>query len=110
METNSFVNQILAQQNQTPTVGMGVTRLRWTDRSAYTVVKICTQRKIIVRRDRATLIGGSCATEKQEYQYEPGPEGYDVTVTLRKDGCWRGSNDMGLFHIGNREEYSDPTF
>jgi hypothetical protein len=110
METNSLINGVLATNSKNPVVGMGATKLGWTDRHAYTVVHVCSPRKVIVRRDNATLVAGSCATEYQKYNFEPGQEGFDKTVTLRKDGKWRVANDGSLFTIGERSEYRDPTF
>ena len=110
MDTNSLVNMMMSGSNKTPTVGMGATELMWTDRHAYTVVKVCTPRKVMVRRDTATRTDKNGWSEDQTYTFEPGKEGYDEAVTLRKDGKWRGSNGGSLFTLGRRDEYSDPNF
>lgn len=106
----SVTNMMLSEYNDSPELGMGATELCFTDRHAYSIIKICTSRKVIVRRDKVTLVGGSCNTEHQDYIFEPDPEGHEIPVTFRKDGKWRGTNRGSLFTLGIREEYIDPNF
>lgn len=54
-------------------VGMGATEMSYSDRSAYTVQKIVSDKKIIVTRDHAVRIDANGASDLQEYTYESTP-------------------------------------
>jgi hypothetical protein len=94
-----------------PTVGMGTTELCWTDRHAYTVVEVVSDRKIIVQRDTATRSDKDGMSDSQSYTYTPNPNEPRLVLTLRKDGKWRRMGDSGnVFALGFRQEYQDYSF
>lgn len=93
-----------------PEVGMGATEILGSDKYAYTIVKVCTPRKILVQQDTATRTDDRGDSTNQEYSYERNPEAPLVSVTLRKNGQWRKSKEDILFRLGVRREYYDYNF
>lgn len=113
--TGSVVNEVMGHAAPpAPAEGMGATKLMRSDRRAFTVVKVVSPRKVVVRRDTAKLVSGSSCSESQEYTFLPDPNGAEYTVTLRKNGAWvvEGEDMKGgtRFALGVRDEYSDPSF
>ena len=116
--TGSLINNLYANSRYPePTVGMGATRLSWTDRSPYTVVKVLGPKKIVVVSDRATRTDNHGMSESQSYTFETpseGDEDYSETVlTLRPNGRWvaKGDSQKGTpFAIGYRNKYHDFSF
>jgi len=87
-------------------VGMGVTKLCWTDRLPFTVVEVVSSTRIVVQQDKVHRSDGTD-------NYEPDPTAERVTLTLRKDGKWHGRGmDMRSepYAVGFREYYYDPSF
>jgi len=99
---------------QKPTVGMGATRLMYTDRSPYTVIGISPSgREITVQEDQAIRLDHNGMSESQEYRYEPDPKGSTAVLTLRKNGRWiaKGEPMSGTpYAIGYRRRYYDYSF
>jgi hypothetical protein len=113
--TGSLFNNLMANSQQvSPEVGMGATRLSYTDRHAYTVIKVINPKMIVVQRDIATRTDKNGMSESQTYEYAADPEGSTDIVTLRKNGRWvvRGeSAKQGTsFLIGFRKQYHDYSF
>ncbi|HAM16020.1 MAG TPA: hypothetical protein DCP91_09235 [Eggerthellaceae bacterium] len=54
-------------------VGMGATEMMYSDRHAYTVQKIVSDKRIIVTRDKAVRIDNNGASDIQEYEFESTP-------------------------------------
>lgn len=109
----SLTNRMLERQAVTPEVGMGVTECMWSDRHAYTIVRVVNAKTIVVRRDKAVRTDKNGISESQTYSYEEDPTGTERTVTLRKNGRWvtKGESMNGTgWMIGSREEYEDPSF
>ncbi len=104
-----------AIQNQTrsltPEVGMGVTELMYSDRHPYTVTRILTDKRIMVRADIATRIDKNGYCEDQEYRYEDNPQAPEITLFLNKFGRWKRLCDAqgSTYLVGRREEYYDFT-
>ncbi len=93
----------------TPEVGMGVTFLYYTDRSAGTITKVSPSGKTIqVKADKATRIDNNGMSESQDYTYEPDPEAQEVTARLTKSG-WKTKSGTRLA-IGYRRAYHDYSF
>lgn len=65
-------------------VGMGVTELLYSDRHAYEVVEVISDKELVIRRCKATRIDHNGMSESQEYEYELEP--YEVHATLGWDG------------------------
>lgn len=97
-----------------PEVGMGVTECMWSDRHAYTIVAVISDRQIVVQRDKAVRTDNNGLSESQSYSYERDPDGERKTVTKRKNGKWVTKGDAlkgGTgWLIGERNEYYDPSF
>ena len=129
-ETASLINHIHSRATlgqPDPVVGMGVTFLSWTDRSAGTIqsVKDLTsqvwQWEIEVTRDSERLVGGSCMSEEQEYEFTQHPDAKRIVYRCRRDGGeWvrHVLNENGRLvinrgnglRIGQRDAYRDPCF
>jgi len=112
METASIVNMVQRDSRQpTPEVGMGATRLMWTDRHAYTVIEVSRNgKRCVVQRDKATRTDSNGMSDCQTWAYEPDPNGYKATLSLRKDGRWRRVGGTCLFAVGWRDEHFDYSF
>jgi len=54
-------------------VGMGATKMMYSDREPYTVQRIISDKRIIVTADKATRIDSNGPSEDQEYEYESTP-------------------------------------
>lgn len=93
-----------------PEVGMGATELMYSDRHAYTIIEICTPKKIRLQRDKATRADSNGMSDAQSYTYECDPNGEIITATLRKDGHWRISGNNHVVMLGARREYYDYSF
>lgn len=93
-----------------PIVGMGATMCLYTDRVPYTVIKVVSDRKIIVQADNAKRLDNNGMSESQDYEYTSNPEGEVKVLTFRKDKCWRVMGDTQYFHIGSRIKYHDYGF
>ena len=113
--TGSLVNNIM---NEAPTIipeiGMGATRLGWSDRNAFTVIDVLSPKEIRVQRDLAKRIDNNGMSDCQTWEYESNPEGSIYHLTLRKNGRWLqkgcGKKSSNGWVIGLREEYFDFSF
>jgi len=108
----SLVNAIGNQtKSLKPKVGMGATELMYSDRHAYTIVAVLSDKKIQVVRDIATRTDKNGFSESQEYVYFTDVESPPITLRLNKHGRWKevGHPDGSTFLIGKREEYYDFT-
>ena len=113
MQTGSMVNHMMGNTRQpAPEIGMGATELCWTDRHAYTVVQVFSEKHIGVKRDLVTRMDKNGVSESQSYMYCPQPGAPMIHLTLRKDGRWRvrGERDGHVFALGVRREYYDYSF
>lgn len=109
----SVTNRFEERQNfPMPVVGMGATELMWSDRHAYTIVRVFSPTKIWVQQDKAIVVKGSIHDGSAVYVFEEDPSRPEKLVTFRKDGKWHeGGTIKGTpFAIGYRDEYYDPTF
>ena len=130
-QTGSVVNHLYSRMTigaPTPSVGMGATRLSWTDRHAATVTKVAelTSKvwayEIHVVEDKITVVSGSTHDGSAVFATTPNPEGYaDMYRMDRKTGSWvRGyiNGTTGRFKqfrnggliLGMRDHYIDPHF
>ena len=90
-----------------PEVGMGATRLYYTDRRPYTIVRVISPVTIEVQEDRATRADTNGMSECQSYTFEPDPDAPVIRVRLTKRG-W--SHRGAVFLLGRRECYHDHSF
>lgn len=104
----SLVNTFMGSRGVVPEVGMGVTIVHWSDRSAGTVTWVSPSGKTIrYRGDRAIRTDSNGMSEAQSYRYEQIPDGHERTARLTKRG-WR---DKGVkIVLGVRDAYYDYTF
>ena len=130
-QTNSLINNIYSRMTvgaPAPTVGMGATKLSWTDRHAATVTKVTELKsktwayEIFVIEDKPTVVSGSVYDGSAVYTFEPNPCGYaDMYRMDRKSGKWvRGyiNQETGRFKqrrsggliLGMRDHHYDPHF
>ena len=96
-------------QTEEPFVGMGATELLWSDRHAYTVIRIKSKCRIIVQRDKAIPAEGYDYFGNQVYDFESNPDGYTLELIKTKKG-WKTLGGCNYFHLGTRMEYQDPSF
>jgi hypothetical protein len=97
----------------TPEVGMGATRVYWSDQRPYTIVQVYSNRCIDVRQ--CSAIG---VNDGQDYgqnwditEVESNPL---ITVSLRKNGRWHQVGETmssgSYFIVGERRMYHDWSF
>lgn len=106
--TNAIADQT---RSKVPEVGMGVTEVMFSDRHPYTVVRILTPKRIVVKADQAVRIDGRGFSDAQEYEYKEWPDAPEVVLFLNKHGRWKRLGDAlgSTFLVGRREEYYDYT-
>ena len=102
-----------------PMVGMGVTKLCFTDRIPYTITRIIkgpnslSIQALEIQEDQVKAIHKDIYKEPQRYEYTADPDGSKLIITLRKNGKWyaRGSSTKSeRFIIGERRKYHDLSF
>lgn len=114
--TNSFVNNFFANNFNypAPEVGMGVTRLGWTDRYPGTIVEVINPKTVIVQADSYKRIDKNGMSECQNYEFAPDFSAPREVVTLRKNGRWVTKGEPmtngTTWVIGRREKYHDFSF
>jgi len=125
-QTNSIVNHFASRGvigQPEPVVGMGVTFLHWTDRSAgtiYEVFKVGETQYIGVRGDHARRVDKNGMSECQDYVFEPTLTGPIAYFRIGRKGLWEGAakNESGRWvkhdgaglRIGSRDCYHDFSF
>lgn len=116
-ETGSLTNHILSYaQDAEPEIGMGVTKLGWTDRHPYEIVGILRSKKGLIK---AIQIRGLQAralhkgmTDAQSWELTPNPGG----LVLEARRCTRGRHKGRYLLagspllIGRAEMYYDYSF
>ena len=97
-----------------PEVGEGVTELMWSDRHAFTIIRVESPRRIVVQQDKAARTDHNGMSESQDYSFAPNPEGATAILTLRKNGRWirNGTPAKGgtCWLVGTHREYHDFSF
>ena len=113
IETNSLSNWMMSgtRGQSSPTVGMGVTFLCWTDRHAGTIIEVSKSgKKIVVQRDHAKRTDSNGMSELQSYEFSRNPEAAREEFSLRKNGEWRKVRCGSRIALGHRSEYHDYSF
>jgi len=106
----NLTNRLMeASAQPAPEVGMGATECMWSDRHAYTIIKLKSPCRILVQRDRATRTDDNGMSECQSYNYEADPNGSVVELIKTKKG-WKILGGGSYFLIGVRDEYYDFSF
>jgi len=107
----SLINNLMSNTSQvTPEVGMGVTFLYYTDRSAGTIVRVISDRKIVVKADRAIRTDKNGMSDCQNYIFEVAEDANEIVVTKRKNGKWQVSKGGPVVSLGHRSHYHDYSF
>lgn len=115
MSYGNLINRVIENTTSNkPTVGMGATICKYSDRHAATVVAVSKDGKSVdIQRDTATRTDKNGMSECQDYEYSPNPDASIETYTLRKNGRWvqKGQSLKGQsIAIGYRSEYYDYSF
>lgn len=93
---------------------MGATRLSYTDRRPYTIVRVISPKKIEVQPDNFKRVDKNGMSEMQSYEFTPDPTAPTTIVTHRKNGRWviegESQGQGTAFLIGERDAYHDFSF
>lgn len=127
-DTGSLVNYVLSGHLNQPEayVGMPATILSWTDRHPATVVqlfKVGKSKLMRIQSDHYTVVPkeGRQYGDHIDYTYSRNPEGCTYTYRQDANGKWLEvyfkedtkrwvQCGRGGVHLGEREEYRDPSF
>jgi len=114
-DTGSLINWMLANPNyKEPKVGMGVTECLWSDRHAWLIVEVDSDKKGFTMARMTPKIKGNYYEQNYIYEDENGNplvnKNYICHVRYRYK-AWRRDHG-GKLHlsIGHAEEYEDPYF
>lgn len=116
MTYGSLNNLMLSNaESNTPEVGMGATQVWWTDRKAFTIVKVSADGKTVwATRDIVTRTDAGGPNNAQRYEFETDWDGETDVYTLRKDGRWirkgMSMKNGQVLSIGVRREFYDYGF
>lgn len=122
-ETASMTNYLMSgtKGQPTPFVGMGATKLGWTDRYPATIVEVLNDGKLIaVQEDKSVRVDKNGMSEDQDYEFTPNPAASLEYYKLNKSGAYRAvtKNEKGnlvfcgggQLRIGERDRYHDYSF
>ena len=87
--------------------------LCYSDRHAYEIVRIETEKRMVIRRMVAKRIniGEFVMSDAQDYAFESNPNAPEYTVRLHKDGFFYATNNCNPFRITSEPyEYFDYSF
>lgn len=97
-----------------PVVGMGATKLGWTDRRPATIVAVCQKlRWVDVQDDDYKRTDSNGMSDSQEYEFTPNPKATVVRYSRRKDGSYVLVGDKlggARLRVGERGCYYDFSF
>lgn len=97
-----------------PEVGGKVTEYLWSDRNAYTIVKVLTNDKVVIAENKVAD-NAKVYENYTEYILPEVHEGSEITISRRKNGLWYkvGSpmaNGEVCYALGFWYAYYDPCF
>lgn len=90
-----------------------VCELCYSDRHAYQVIRMETEKRMVVRRltPQRVNIGEYVMSDAQDYEFTENPDAPEITLRLHKNGFWYASNNCNPFHITSEpHEYFDYSF
>lgn len=90
-----------------PEIGMGATKLLYSDRVPFTIIEIPKKDVILIQQDKAIRTDKNGLSESQTYEFKTDPEGLILKVT-KKRGRW--ISDGSVILLGIRMSYRDPHF
>ena len=105
----SPMNEVQCRLSIIPEVGMGATKLWWSDRTPYTIIRIVSEKCIVIQEDLYRRIDHNGMSEDQTWEMGSNPTGITVSIRKHKDGAWYDANG-GKYLIGKREVYYDYSF
>lgn len=111
-----MINEILASETKgapAPVVGMGCTKLSYTDRHPFTVIAVMANgKRCVVQADAYKRTDSNGMGEDQDYTFSPDPEGVTYILRLNKNGRWKmvGCPTGPTFAMGYRCKYHDYSF
>ena len=115
MKTASLVNEIMINSNAPEIfVGMGATRLMFSDRYPFTVVEIINENTLVLQADDCERVDNLGMSDMQEWIFKQNIDNPTYIVTKRKNGCWvtkgQGMKNGQHWSIGKRSKYYDFSF
>ena len=90
-----------------------VCELCYSDRHAYQVIRMETEKRMVVRRMTAKRVnvGEYWMSDAQDYEFTENPDAPEITIRLHKDGFWYATNNCDPFRITKEpHEYFDYSF
>lgn len=90
-----------------------VCELCYSDRHAYQVIRMETEKRMVVRRMTAKRVnvGEYWMSDAQDYEFTENPDAPEITLRLHKDGFWYSTNNCNPFRITSEpHEYFDYSF
>lgn len=90
-----------------------VCELCYSDRHAYQVIRMETEKRMVVRRMTAKRVnvGEYWMSDAQDYEFTENPDAPEITLRLHKDGFWYATNNCDPFRITSEpHEYFDYSF
>ena len=125
-QTGSLINNIMSRQvigAPTPVVGMGATKLSWTDRHPATIVSVEIKNGVTiigVQEDDFVRTDNNGMSESQSYDFTPNPNAHIEYFRTNKRGTWesiyrnpetgRWKIGCGSIKVGERDKYYDFSF
>ena len=90
-----------------------VCELCYSDRHAYQVIRMETEKRMVVRRMTAKRVnvGEYWMSDAQDYEFTENQDAPEITLRLHKDGFWYATNNCNPFRITSEpHEYFDYSF
>ena len=115
MKTASLVNEIMINsRTPEPVVGMGATRLMYSDRKPFTVVEVINSTTVVLQADDYKRVDDNGMSDCQEYVFTQNIDNPTYIVTKRKNGSWitkgQSMKNGQYWSIGTRSAFFDFTF
>lgn len=90
-----------------------VCELCYSDRHAYQVIRMETEKRMVVRRltPQRVNIGQYVMSDAQDYEFTENPDAPEITLRLHKNGLWYSTDNCNPFSItAEPHEYFDYSF
>lgn len=90
-----------------------VCELCYSDRHAYQVIRMETEKRMVVRRMTAKRVnvGEYWMSDAQDYEFTENQDAPEIILRLHKDGFWYATNNCNPFRITSEpHEYFDYSF
>lgn len=118
--TNNLMSNIMAaSKSPVPEVGMGATKLMYTDRHAGTIVAVTIRNGDVIafdwQEDISVRVDGNGMSDSQSYEYKLNPYVAVEHVTFRRrNGRWVKQGESlrngTAFAVGYRDTFHDFSF